>query len=349
MNKLIEVLEVQSVSRNDKQMREYLKKEIATIEGVTFLDDGINIYATKGVAPYPCMVAHMDTVHAIQKNLTAVVFNGRITGFNTETMTQVGIGGDDKVGIYVALEMLKEHANIKCFFPKDEEIGCVGSAKVNKKFFDDVTIALQCDRRGNADFIFEAGGVTLSSDDFQEAVLPILGEYGYKFDFGMMTDVMELKEQGINISMANISCGYYNPHCPNEYVDVADVHRVTCMVSQIIKELGSTYFPHELPARDEFAWWEDDHHYGVRETGHIHNALNYCNDCFQKPASGPNGLCDECWNWYKDNHLVHKLHPKRDVVNFGSKPDYGQTRIIKPPTLIEQIFKSEKKFKKKRK
>ncbi len=72
---------------------------------------------------------------------------------------------------------------------------------------------------------------------FQSDVLPIVTKYGYSFAHGAMTDVMALKELGIQCSMANMSCGYYNPHMDNEYVIINDVFVTLDMVLDIIHEL----------------------------------------------------------------------------------------------------------------
>lgn len=318
MNKLIEVLEIQTYSHKDKAMREYLAKELATIEGCEWHDDGDNIYAGKGNGPRPCVVAHMDTVHPIVENLTAIVLNGKITGMNAVKMEQTGIGGDDKVGVYIALQMLKEQANIKVAFFRDEEVGCLGSARVQKSFFDDVTFVLQCDRKGHTDFITEASGVELSSASFQGDILPIIDSYGYKFAHGMMTDVMELKTQGINVSMANISCGYYNPHYETEYVDANVVHMVCLMVSEILTKMGDTTYPHTAPTRaydgfdfDKFGrysgtethWWDNDDR--LSGSSRIHSTLDdQCQDCWQRPATGSHGLCQTCLDYYNDQTIM---------------------------------------------
>ena len=339
MQDLINVLEVQSYSGKDQEMRAYLERELASIEGCEFYDDGDNIYAGKGTGQRVCMVAHMDTVHPITDDLTAVVIKGKITGMNAVKMEQTGIGGDDKVGIYIALQMLKEHANIKCFFPRDEEVGCVGSSFVKKEFFDDVTMVLQCDRRGNDDFVTNASGTELSSKAFQDDVLPILTSYGYKFSTGMMTDVMELKEQGINVSMANMSCGYYNPHSDNEYVDIADVHKCTLMVNEIITTLGMTAYPHEAPAKmtwdnwgkgnkltkrdGSWDWW-DDEPIGASAPTRIHATLDdYCQDCWHRPATGAHGLCETCYDYYKGT--------------VTRKPDYSSTPVLPRKRTIAEI------------
>ena len=275
-------------------------------------------------------------------------------------MEQTGIGGDDKVGIYVALQMLREHANIKAFFPSDEEIGCVGSSMAEPTFFDNVTIALQCDRRGNTDFITKASGTELSSKAFQADVLPIIKQYGYKFEHGMMTDVMELKQMGIGCSMANMSCGYYNPHSDNEYVDVNDVHKVTMMVHEIILKLGATSYPHIAPitrkdwwndrdtASVERNWWDEPSSINDRPSyARLLEQTTFCQDCGMKPATGINNLCDDCWDWHKH---ISKEAPKRYVLDPTTKPvtDFSKKPDYKPISSATFNFKGKRKGKKRK-
>jgi putative aminopeptidase FrvX len=205
------------------------------------------IYVTKGKAEvYPCVVAHMDTVHNIVEDLTLLKVGDNITGFNTITMKQTGVGGDDKVGIYLALELLMKFDNMKAVFFRDEEVGCHGSYDAYMEFFDDCSFVLQGDRRGNNDFITRASGIQLSSKNFRKAVSASLKKYGYSTADGMMTDVMALKENGLKISCANISCGYYNPHSSYEYVNVKDVQKCLNLMTDIIRLHGSTRFPHTV-------------------------------------------------------------------------------------------------------
>ena len=240
-HKLIEVLSIQSESYNQYRMFAYIIRELNRLGCTYYTHDG-NIYATKGNADkFPCVVSHMDTVHDIGEDLTVLDIDGVLTGFNCYTMTQSGIGGDDKVGVFVCLQALDKCDNIKAVFFRDEEVGCGGSYQADKDFFTDCKFVLQCDRRGNTDFVINASGYELSNSLFQDDVLPILTKYGYSFSDGAMTDVMALKSLGIPCSMANISCGYYNPHMDNEYVVIGDVYNVLDMVLDII---------HELPNKD---------------------------------------------------------------------------------------------------
>lgn len=245
IEKFKELLSVQSVSYKQKEMIKYLKSELRKINGVSFYEIDENIFATKGKGLMPCVVSHIDTVHAITSDLYPLQIGDNITGFNRKTLTQTGIGGDDKVGIWICLEVLKKFDNIKVAFFANEEVGCKGSYSSGLKFFENCTFVLQCDRQGNKDFVYDACGVELSSKGFQDTIQSTLEQFGYSFSHGGMTDVMALKENGLEVCCANMSCGYYNPHRPNEYINVVDVENVKNMVFSLIENFGSIVFPHQ--------------------------------------------------------------------------------------------------------
>lgn len=243
LEKLKDVLRVQSASHEQWRMFAYIIRQVSEYD--FYVDDG-NIYVEKGDAyAKPCIVAHMDTVHDIVEDLSILDIDGKLTGFNRVQMTQTGIGGDDKVGIFIALECLAHFDNIKVAFFRDEEVGCLGSSNADMAFFDDCTFVLQCDRKGNQDFIINASGTELSSSIFQKTIKKNIERFGYSFANGMMTDVMTLKQNGLRVSCANISCGYYNPHSDNEYVVVEDVMNCLDLVMDLMYLYGSDVFAHE--------------------------------------------------------------------------------------------------------
>jgi hypothetical protein len=186
----------------------------------------------------------MDTVHRIVEDLHVIQAGNLLTGFNAVSMQQTGIGGDDKVGLFIALECLEQFDEIKVAFFRDEEIGCQGSYIANMDFFTDCSMVLQCDRQGNDDFVIDASGTELSGMEFQDSIQHIIDDFGYHYECGMMTDVMALKEMGLGVPCANMSCGYYRPHCADEYVNVKDVENCMNMVFQIFLEFGSVPFKH---------------------------------------------------------------------------------------------------------
>lgn len=338
-DKLIEVLGIQSYSGNDKLMVQYLFKELNEIKGCKFeyRDDG-NIYVTKGQTDFfPCVVAHMDTVHKIVEDLTVLRVGEKLTGFNQVTMEQTGIGGDDKVGIFIALECLKAFDHIKVVFFCDEEIGCYGSYDCDLTFFDDCGFVLQCDRNGNKDFIDNAGGVQLSGKSFKKAAAKIMRRYGYEFEHGMMTDVMALKENGLGISCANMSCGYYRPHSNKEYVNMDHVDNCLSMVMEMIGTMGGNIYLHTYykPVKKEYKFkynaalnmwdgasaplkrvldqYKDKHGYDAwddpkwgRTKEEEDDKLDYCECCSESakettyvPEFGVD-MCNSCLGYYQD-------------------------------------------------
>ena len=243
---LIDVLSIQTTSGNEFDMIAYIKDfctEFVPKAKVVIKDN--NIYVTKGKSKtYPCIVAHTDSVHAIHKYYKVFDDDGCIFAFNSETGLQVGVGGDDKVGIWIALEMLLKEDDIKCAFFHSEEIGCVGSKSADMEWFKDVGYCFQADRRGSTDFVNSISG-KLYSKAFKKAVKPILAHYGYKESSGSITDVGQLAENGIGVCVANMSCGYYSPHSDEEVVIFEHASHCLDMIETLVDELGYNRYEYQ--------------------------------------------------------------------------------------------------------
>ena len=86
----------------------------------------------KGTVPV-LLVAHMDTVH--EKPVKDIVYTDK----GNHISSPQGLGGDDRNGVYMIMEILRE---IPChaLFVEDEEIGLVGAKKFCKGFKGDLDI-----------------------------------------------------------------------------------------------------------------------------------------------------------------------------------------------------------------
>ena len=241
MKLLKKLYEISSPSRNEQVMCKFIKSLLKGMK-VNFTEDAVgNIYATKGESDtYPCVVCHTDEVHDIRdKGYKVIRYNDIMFALNEETMELNGIGADDKNGIWVCLKALNDFEVIKCAFFVSEEVGCIGSSYADMEFFEECRFVLQCDRKGNKDFIINASGTELCSSEFIEACK--IHEFGYEVDRGMMTDVMTLKENGLSVSACNISCGYYNPHSDNEMTRISDLLNCYELVKSIIERCTDVY------------------------------------------------------------------------------------------------------------
>ena len=235
---LIDVLRIQSYSGDFKHMSKFICKKIEKL-GLTYTKDKMgNIYVTKGEGDvYPTMVCHIDTVHLFSPFYQVHQAGRNIFAVNKINCDKMGVGGDDKVGVFMTLKMLEDREVFKAAFFVDEEIGCVGSRACNFEFFNDSAFVLECDRKGSDDFVNSISGTKLYSREFSEALSPILHTYGRKEVTGGMTDVLEIAYK-TKICVANMSCGYYNPHSDDEFVNIDDVFATYQMCHEIYDSLG---------------------------------------------------------------------------------------------------------------
>jgi tripeptide aminopeptidase len=255
------LLVVQSESGRTRKMLRAAKRELLRM-GATVIEDKGNLYAVKGEAEvYPCVVAHLDTVHDMIGKHFRVRYDhtlGEWFGWDALMDIPHGIGGDDKVGIFVALSVMQQVGvtipACKVALFRDEEVGCLGSSEADMGFFENASFVLQADRQGFGDFVHRVGGIDLHDEEFWEAAKEIAESYGYAPSPGAMTDVQQLKENGLAVAAMNLACGYHLPHTSNEYVRKDQLEVVTHMAERLCRELGVRVWPHTADLRDCTSW-----------------------------------------------------------------------------------------------
>ena len=216
-------------------------------------DDLGSIYITKGECKpnthYPCFVAHLDSVH---QKVDMVVKEESLPNAQGEFKTAfkayekisgepTGIGGDDKAGVFICLELLRELDNCKIFLPVAEETGCHGSRKANPEFFKDVGYAIQFDSTENNTMSKTLMGVPLFEGDgtFIKEVTEVILEHGITdWLHHPYTDTMMLKNL-FDFSCLNFAAGYYKYHTKNEYVIIEDTLNTLSLAKKIVKILGN--------------------------------------------------------------------------------------------------------------
>ena len=211
--------------------------QLAGLDLVVEEDSFGNIFITKGVAgSYPCVTAHLDEVHVpTERNI--VVEGDMIYAVDSQG-ERVGIGADDKNGLWIINHLLHTKPVLKvALFVQEERdgemAGCRGSRDCSLDFFNDVRYILAVDRKGNSDVVTVGkGDIRLCDDDMFPAAL--LQKYGYECVPGGRTDVVALKERGLQTPCCNIGCGYYNAHKPNEYTVFSHLQKALAFVSELI-------------------------------------------------------------------------------------------------------------------
>ena len=245
MELLKKLYETYSPSRGEKRMKKFLKLWInQNIPGAKMeFDNAGNLYVTKGQAEtYPCVVAHLDQVQKTHSlDFKAIETDEIIFGYSSKNRRQEGLGADDKNGIWIALKCLEKFDAIKVAFFVGEEIGCLGSSRCVMSFFEGCRFVLQCDRKNGKDLIVNASMTDLCSEEFLEAIN--YKKYGYRRENGLLTDVATLKENGLEVSCINISCGYYEPHTDHEFTIKSELWNCLAFVFHIIETCTEIY-PH---------------------------------------------------------------------------------------------------------
>ncbi len=247
INKLIETLSVPTVSGNEDLMRQHIIDTLNENSIDNYTDKYGNVYAIKGDAEYyPCVVSHIDTVHRIEE-FTVHEDNYMLTAWDKNN-EQTGIGGDNKAGVFVCLELLEHFDTMKAAFFVSEEVGCLGSYLSDPEFFKNVGYAIQFDAPFNNWVSHYSDGVKLFAVDseFFDKIDPIfesnLPGYGIKsLGYHPYTDVSALKSL-YNFSCVNYSVGYYNMHSKREYVSIMDVDLCLKTAVQMIESLGNELY-----------------------------------------------------------------------------------------------------------
>lgn len=195
------------------------------------------------------LVAHMDTVHKHSPDIICMSDDRAIM------MSPFGIGGDDRCGVTMILEVIKE---LKCsvLFTEDEEIGGVGAEKFCQSEIKPKTnFIIEFDRANENDAVY----YELSNDEFMETV----ESYGFKRAYGTYTDIVSIAPT-LGCAAVNLSCGYYNAHTQHEFVSLPQMYaQVERAKKLIVGEQDNFYEYKELPFRRKmgaYDWggWTDD-------------------------------------------------------------------------------------------
>lgn len=197
------------------QLKKHLAKRLKRMGRFVF-NNGKFVYSP-GKHPV-LIVAHMDTVHN-EPEVICKSPDGNVW------MSPTGIGGDDRNGVYMALEVLKE---IDChvLFCEDEEVGGIGASDFVKSGHKlGVNFIVEFDRRGNNDCVF----YNCANYDFEEYV----ESFGFKTAHGTFSDISVLAP-ALGVAAVNLSAGYYGEHTHGEYIVWSDIRNILKRAKELI-------------------------------------------------------------------------------------------------------------------
>ena len=199
------------------------------------------------------LTAHMDTVHdETCHRINIVKGNG-----STILSSPQGIGGDDRCGIWLIMNVLtKTKYRPSVLFCEDEEIGGVGSNKfVKTQYIDDLNelkFLVELDRANAKDAVFYDCG----NEEFKEY---ITHTFGLTEAYGSFSDIGHLSPACDKASV-NISCGYYKQHTLEEYVVFEEMVSTYHTVCELLKDAPNA----EMYDYQEEEPWPYGNYYGSK-------------------------------------------------------------------------------------
>lgn len=204
-----------------------------------------NIYVTKGTTEfYPCIITHTDQVARLNADKVVMECGDLMFAIDSTDGSRVDTGGDDLCSVWACFQGLLDLPTVKVAFFISEENGCHGSKAANMEFFKNCKFVAQFDRNHTKnDFINYTNGNKVCSPEFETFLAPYLTKYDYAFSNGSITDVGQLRINGLEISSFNISAGYFKPHSSNSYVIPSKLFTSYDLVIELFKDFeGQSVF-----------------------------------------------------------------------------------------------------------
>ena len=138
-----------------------------------------------------------------------------------------------------------------------------------------------------------------------------------------MTDVLVLKERGLNVSCINISCGYFNPHTDEEFTVKKDLLKWLRFIEHMIKDCNETYTHKSMDKYD--SWYKyrsyiDDWDFDKEDT-HENELDQAIETIFDILDYTPDLTAEDLFDMYQTNFPTLEMEEFKAIRNeyFGAE------------------------------
>lgn len=200
------------------------------------IDGGGILVTPKGSKNYPLICSHLDTINdqRKEKETPKIVIQGDYISLASDSPCSC-LGGDDRCGVFIALELIKARLPYAFGFFYDEEVGGVGSSYMLQYLTDNITAFIGLDRRG-------ADQAAIYGYDNSE-LMSLFERRGYFKAKGSFTDASNLARiYSKGVACINLSVGYYNEHTPKETINITAMNRTLTILKDMVDGLTSKPF-----------------------------------------------------------------------------------------------------------
>lgn len=280
------------------RLKKYVEMELKNTHTDITVADGF-VFA-KGTIPV-LLVAHMDTVHEVLPSLFMYDFE------KDSVSCAEGIGGDDRCGIYMILEIVKNY-NCSVLFCEDEETGGIGARKFTKtdlakELVSQFNYAIELDRRGKNDAVF----YDCDNEEFEEFITK---EF-YELAYGSFSDI-SVVAPFLKCAAVNLSCGYHCAHTKDEYVVLHEMER---SMEEVCKILDRT------TEDDKFEYIEGKSYYGSYYSYYGESSYNRGYSWYE--------------NYYDDSYEYYYL---LEYVDENGKTDWYDTYAVSEAEAVGKFL-----------
>ncbi|MEM1684583.1 MAG: hypothetical protein QXD60_02395 [Nanopusillaceae archaeon] len=198
----------------------------------------------------PILVAHMDIAQKRgQLKDDYIVANDRFI------WSPLGIGGDDRCGVYALMELA--HLEVNLLFTHWEEIGGIGAqefvvSEIAEKI--DPPYFIELDRRGIGDC------VAYNCDEDNEDWYKKIDKF-FNWTVGSFSDI-EILGRYWQVCSVNLSIGFFHEHTTAEYIDLIAMEKTIGKVPLLLAELGKEKYELPMSKYSKSHWYGYGYGYG---------------------------------------------------------------------------------------
>ena len=289
--------------------------------------------------------SHLDTATSANTPVSHV-FDGKIIKTDGKSI----LGADDKAGVTIMLNMIKNNIPGLYYFFLGEEVGCVGSKKVaavqKETKIEGINKVISFDRRGTTSVITYQSGRRCASDTFGRALAGELNKADDSFEYiidptGVLTDSVQFIS--IYPECTNISVGYQSEHT---FSETQDIEHLTKLAEACLKVDWNGLPVERDPSVTEYksygsgwgypGWDDDDYYYGSRYGSRQSGYSTYNN---WGSITKPKTKTENVWFHDKKYNYVSKIEIE-DYTKKVISVDIHKDRIIEEKSIIDSLIKS---------
>lgn len=314
----------------------------STVDGLQ-VDEFGNLFIQIGQSDV-MFTSHLDTATSAL-SVVNHVFEGDIIKTDGKSI----LGADDKAGVTIMLNMIKNEIPGLYYFFLGEEVGCIGSKKVagvqKENKIEGINKVISFDRRGTNSVITYQSSQRCCSDTFGSALSEQLNIADSTFKYendptGILTDSVQFIK--IYSECTNISVGYQSEHT---FSESQNIEHLTKLAEACLKVDWNRLPVERDPSKTEYrsygsyggygeyggspGW--DDYDYPTTKTPTYSNGWG----AITKPVI----KTENCWFWDKKYNYVSKI----EIENYTNKVvliDICKERIEEEKIIIDSLIKS---------